>query len=376
MLWSMVVIEMVAGSVGHASCVADSDNCGTGSSLLQVGSMRQPPSLLSQQHKSQTQMQTKSAPTVGTARSLLPPNLFDLGLRLLQSEQVLDSFVAASVITSQPYAGETMILRMLAGNEVIERDAYGIDSLSPDIMAPNGPNQMMHMLDIGGNYGRVSIAAFKHHQNKMRIIVVEPVASTYFLLRWNLWLNSIPELTLEEFESTPGRAGVVALNNGIADVDGKVTDLCYTPPNTMAARICNCSNGYSKTLKEQCHHIIGLSTASLLQKFGDAPIDLLKMDCEGCELDVIPDLIKLTTTSRLRIERFAGELHAVPNELEDFVCKFQQGQWFVHICSQQSKGKPGFLDVHLLDRCTKGSWRPSCSRRSLSEMKQLPPTEW
>jgi len=375
-LLSMVVIEVVGGSVGHASCVADPSDGVTGSSLLQARSGPQPPFSLSKQHKSQTPMQTQATPelsdTVGKARFLLPSHLYGLGKELLQKEEVLDAFVAASVVTATPYAGVNMILRMLAGNEVTESDTYGIDSLGPKVES----SKMMNMLDIGGNYGRVSIAAFKHYPTKMRIIVVEPIASTYFLLRWNLWLNGVPELTLAEFQASPGQPGVVALNHGIADVNGKITDLCYTPPNTMAARICNCSHGWSKTSREQCHHIVGLSVVSLLSKFAGAPIDLLKMDCEGCELDVIPALIKLDSDPNTRIKRFAGELHAVPNELEDFVCKFQQGQWFIHICSQQSKGKPGFRGVHLLPRCTAGPARPSCGRRSLSEMKHLPPAEW
>jgi len=221
----------------------------------------------------------------------------------------------------------------------------------------SGPTGMMNMLDIGGNHGRVSIGAFRNYPEKMRIIVVEPVTSTYFLLRWNLWLNKVPELTLAEFQASPTRPGVVALNNAIADVDGKVTDLCYTPPATLTARVCNCSQGWTKSPHEECQHMIGRTIGSILQMFNHEAVAFLKMDCEGCEVDMIPELTKLLAApSGLRIDRFAGELHSVPNELEDFACQFEEGKWFVHICSAAKSGKE-----IVNERCRKGSDRASCS---------------
>merc|ERR1719265_109174 len=97
------------------------------------------------------------------------------------------------------------------------------------------------MLDLGGNLGRVTIAAFKKHPQNMRIVAVEPVAPTYFLLRWNLWLNGVPELTMSDFQKSPTKAGVLALNYGIETVDGHVTGLCWNPPFSMRAQSCDCS---------------------------------------------------------------------------------------------------------------------------------------
>merc|ERR1719324_2126844 len=106
-----------------------------------------------------------------------------------------------------------MTIRMVNRDGVDLEDAYGLDSLGQLV---GNTSSMMNMLDIGGNYGRVTIAAWKKSPEKIRIITVEPIPSTYFILRWNLWLNGIPELTLEEFQSQSGRPGVVALNNGLS----------------------------------------------------------------------------------------------------------------------------------------------------------------
>jgi len=367
----MAVIDLGIASLGYEACAAEVSDCGIGSSLLQAARHHQAPPSLNQQETDETQMQQQPTPTVGKARSMLPPHLYALGLQLLQTEEVLDAFVATSVVADWPYGGVNMTLRMLNGCRVREDDTYGIDSLGQKGVNSN-PADMMNMIDIGGNYGRVSIAAFKNYPTKMRIVVVEPLPSTFLLLKWNLWQNSVPELTLEELQASPTRPGVVALNNGIADVEGKTMDLCYDPPNTMSTRICNCTNGWAYQKTTQCHHMVSLTALSLLQSFGNAPINFLKLDCEGCEFDVIPALMTLTQTSGLRIDRFAGELHTMPNELEDFACKYEGGKWFVHICAE-----PKSYELRtLLDRCARGPGRASCSLKSLSEMKHLPPTEW
>jgi len=382
MVFSMPLIEFVIASADQEACVTEASDGGVGSALLQAGSTKLASIQSATAPSASRAEKQESGPSaaVGRASSVLPAHLHALGLQLLKTEEFLNAFVANSIVVTKPYAGVDVTLRMVDRNEysIIEDDTYGIDSL---VASTSGPEGMMNMLDIGGNYGRVSIAAFKRHQSQMRIIVAEPLASTFFLLKWNLWLNNVTELTLEELQASPHRPGVVALNNGISDVEGKVTDLCYRPPVTNWVKVCNCSHVASDPTT-QCHHIIGRTATSLVQMFGNAPMTLVKMACEGCEVHVLPELSALTKTSGLRIERFAGELHGVPNELEQFACDFQQGQWFQHVCGSeaaaQKLGKPGFFAAHLSERCVQGSSRPSCSRRTLNEIRTLglPPSEW
>jgi len=215
----------------------------------------------------------------------------------------------------------------------------------------------MSMLDIGGNYGRVTIAAFKHFPHKLRIVAVEPVPSTYFLLRWNLWLNAVPEIELQEFYHNTAKVGVLALNHGISAVDDQSLGFCYSPPRRMQARMCDCARAGPG---EHCQGVVSKSLKTLVSMIGGQAITFLKVDCEGCEVDVIPSLINLQATTGLKVHRIAGELHSMPNEIEDFACSSEGAKWFVSICYQQ-----GVVEtIPTKDRCAKGAARESCSRIS------------
>jgi len=213
---------------------------------------------------------------------------------------------------------------------------------------------MINMLDIGGNYGRVAIAAFMNHPETMRVIAVEPVPSTYLLLRWNLWLNGVPELTEKEFEESPTMPGVVALQFGISSVDWSYLNFCTTPPFTKEARICNCTDAQPD---EQCQEVVSRTIESLVKMFHDEKIALLKMDCKGCNVDVVSSLAQLSATVH-KIGRFAGKLHALPNEVEDLACKFEGGKWFVHKCFANGIKET----LTLQERCQAGAARKSCSQ--------------
>jgi FkbM family methyltransferase len=267
---------------------------------------------------------------------------------------MLDALVANTVVQQQVYAGVSMTIRMVAGDAVDGTDSYGLSSLGQTFDSTGrGQNSggMMSMLDIGGNYGRISIAAFKNFPTKLRIITVEPVPTTYFLLRWNLHLNGVPELALQEIYYNVSKPGVLPLNHGISAVDEKVSGFCYEPPRTMQSRMCNCAAG-----QPNCAQVVDKSVNTLVTMLGGQEITLLKMDCEGCEADVIPALMHLQSTTALRIHRFAGELHGMPNGHEDFACKADGAQYFVSMCYQQ-----GVLQtLATKDRCLQGPSRESC----------------
>jgi hypothetical protein len=78
--------------------------------------------------------------------------------------------------------------------------AYKFDKkLNTDPATTESPSRPPLVLDVGGNLGFVSIAMAKLHKHA-QIIVFEPNPFPYIYLRWNIFLNDIHVLTLEELD--------------------------------------------------------------------------------------------------------------------------------------------------------------------------------
>jgi len=282
----------------------------------------------------------------------------------------LDAVVCNTFYHNLTYAGESLYMRRVLGEThnfgvpLDNPDVYGLASL--DTLPPN-EHGMLNMMDIGGNVGVVTLAAFKKHGQKLRIVAVEPVPSTYFLFVWNLFLNGVPSLSQEQFTSNPTQAGVLALNRGITSTDDQIIGLCYQPPFTMNALICNCQAQTGVVSHEagvnQCASVSSHSFPYLLNLFGqDAPIAFLKVDCEGCENDLLPALTQISQNPAWKLGRLAGELHLVSNAVEDMVCKFEAGKWFEHICNTGTPTAPIMsVPVDVPQRCSEGASRKPCT---------------
>mmetsp|Transcript_136207 Transcript_136207/g.236814 ORF Transcript_136207/g.236814 Transcript_136207/m.236814 type:complete len:362 (+) Transcript_136207:68-1153(+) len=336
--------HFVFASSRSQSWEADLNNAGDSVSLLQISSQRTWPPGPGKSSGSEAQ----------SARELLPPQLYELGLEILKSEETLDRVVSHTHVKTEKLAGQKVTYRISKSDGCDGVDGYHLQSLRE--MAANGSG-MVNMLDIGGNLGRVTIAAFKQAPQKMRIVVVEPVPVTHFLLTWNLWLNGIPMLSLEEFKSSPKRAGVLALNNAITGVDGESVRLCDNPPQqSMKARTCDCSAQDEEFGGKIC--VVGQTMDYFLNIFSSQTIDLLKMDCEGCEFHALPALTKYVETSGQRIVRFTGELHEQGKKIEDLVCQFDGGRGFWHVCFMKD-GQ--FKTVDVGPRCKEPA-RDGCLR--------------
>lgn len=277
-----------------------------------------------------------------SARNLLPSEIFELGIQLLGSESLLDDLVAKSRVQTVSYAGVPVLLRMLDGDlsngTMISEggeSVYGLEGL--DGIVPS-PQQRINMIDLGGNYGVVSIAAFKKFPMRLRAVAIEPVPSTYFFLRWNMFLNGVPALEPHDFP-VGTRTGVIALNKGIAKDDSSGMGICYWPPYTMNAQICDCQHKetwptyFPRHITPQCTQIGSVSTRSLVDMFGSEPIAHLKMDCEGCEFVSLPQVMQLLQGDPSRIRRLSGELHWPTREIEDMACQFDSGKYLVRICA-------------------------------------------
>ncbi len=123
------------------------------------------------------------------------------------------------------------------------------------------------IIDGGSNMG-MSILHFKHIYPGARIIAFEPDPAIFRLLSENLALNKIEDVRL--------------VNAGLAAEEGET---CFNPDGQAGGRLS--SSGLLRVKMER------------LSKYLDEPVDFLKLNIEGAELDVLTEAIK------------AGRLHNV-----------------------------------------------------------------
>jgi len=271
----------------------------------------------------------------GLASQLLPPELLQLGIQIMGSEALLDNFVANTRQEQINYAGVVVTLRMVNddhsdGTMTDEGGPEGLYKLEALDAIRLRPPEMagINMIDLGGNYGIVSIAAYMKYPYLLRSIIVEPISTTFFMLRWNMHLNGVPAISQEDLALPNPPTGLIVLNAGVVNAVGQTMQFCYTPPYTMNAFKCQCD----QLPDYQCSTVQGVTMRSLADMFGNHPITLAKVDCEGCEVVSLPDIHKMIQESPGRIRRLVGELHTPSREIEDIACMFDMGQFFVRIC--------------------------------------------
>mmetsp|Transcript_72439 Transcript_72439/g.128702 ORF Transcript_72439/g.128702 Transcript_72439/m.128702 type:complete len:429 (-) Transcript_72439:120-1406(-) len=263
----------------------------------------------------------------------LPEALVQLGIKLFGSKEKLDKVVKNSQEVEVDYIRMPMKLRIKSGDNAMTRlpeegasDEYGIDSLLQEGATFHG---MINVVDMGANYGVVPIALYKRYPGMVRAVVAEPIHSTYFFLRWNMYLNGVDDLTGEELAATgkDRRPGVLAVHRAVAEAN-KEMHVCWSPDNSMNAAMCDCDQ---KPFEGLCLPCKSISTEEMFAYFGKEGIDFLKMDCEGCERHSLPALLKMDGSQKL-VKRLVGELHNVPEELEDIACKFNHQTWMTKVC--------------------------------------------
>jgi len=337
------------------ACGATTDNVGakvSGKCLLQSVQLSSSSSLAEE-----IKAEGHFSKTGHLGEDLLPAHLRDLGMNMFGSQEKLDEMVANSQVINITFAGVPVVLRMSGKDNAATRmggkdedgKQYGLEEFitkskeeeeSPSFTAreasKEGKEAKINMIDMGGNYGAVSIAIFKKYKNRVRAVVTEPVPRTYFFLRWNLWLNGVDDVSADAFVKDKEVAAVVALHQGVTEETGEVLDMCLPDDASMNARSstdakaqgvqggCDCS-------VMQCVVAPGVSTRDLLDKFFiDQDITLLKMDCEGCEYHALPALAKMNNFSRIR--RLVGELHMPEENLIDVACRYDEGLYMTKVC--------------------------------------------
>jgi len=285
----------------------------------------------------------------------MPPELVELGTQLFGSKTAMEKVVAKSSCGPMTYANVSLRICIAAGDNAKGRlpeedgEGYGLDTLK----ALRNKKGLINMLDFGGNYGVVTIATFKKYPGLVRSVVAEPVPSTFFFLRWNMYLNGVPMVDKTAFRNGGSEPGVVALNKAVSGTGGSVLRLCLEPGNSMNSymsldsKACKCYNA-----ETPCAKVGIVSSDHMMSMFGSEDITLLKMDCEGCEKTSLPAIANGADAGR--VKRLVGELHDPDPSLVQLACKYDRAKFMTAFCSRLVKeGVDGRVDgSDICARCT------------------------
>jgi len=176
------------------------------------------------------------------------------------------------------------------------------------------------VVDIGGNVGIVPIVldALVQQQSTCsrphRVLSVEPVPENMLFLRWNL-------ADLHRRPSPCGHISTTAVHRALTS-DGRNVSLVIGS-RSMSAHVVPTSPGGGPGRRHarrasaprapsapppRTYTVRSSSLESLLRDHDIDTVDLLKLDCEGCEYEVLDELRSKPELIR-RIRHLAGELH-------------------------------------------------------------------
>jgi len=236
----------------------------------------------------------------------LPPGLFELGMELFKTDERLQA-VLAHTVTPQlvTLAGRKLCYVWSKSDSTVEmlsnefgQEVYGLrNTLRPTIDGV--------MVDIGANIGTFSIFAAITTVD-LQVLAFEPTPTTFFYFACNLYLNNVRRLTEAEWlQGEPG--GVFAIHGAVGASEG-TTVIRYSETRTQLATV-----GSLTPDMEGREDLKGWQSSSVKlyvpSKFlGDRTVQLLKMDCEGCEFGAIPAMRDLIM-DKTKVVKFVGEFH-------------------------------------------------------------------
>jgi len=177
----------------------------------------------------------------------------------------------------------------------LQRDDYGLEQiqLSPEDV----------IIDVGANVGMFSIYAKKKFNCK--VIAFEPVPLNFENFKENIKLNG---LSLEDFELH---------NTAITSIEGDIIEIGTPDYNTGGSSIFHKGNIISKCLTEK------------LNKYITNSCKYLKIDTEGAEYDIVPNIIdKINIFSYIGIEYHRFNSSQNPLELHSLLKEHFKGKIF------------------------------------------------
>ena len=205
------------------------------------------------------------------------------------------------------------------------------------------------VVDVGANLGYLSLTVAKLYP-RMRVLSIEPTPPTFFLLLVNLHLNRVPILSPLTFIARDAR-GVLPLHaaTGGASTRANDTVVMHFPVGGGDSQLAMAAQGAAAWQPKggfRAQSVPLVSLPSYLEAMGVHTIQLLKIDCEGCEwaaLSSLRDWLTPPVTTpglklrfwrwpswwpyRPRIERLVGELHVGPLEPDyDFELRRKSGR--------------------------------------------------
>ena len=236
---------------------------------------------------------------VMVAPTTLPPRLEKLGLKLFKNELVLNDVISS---ISKPVElivyGIKIYLVQRKGDNGLEKlnhefskgkDGYGLKRFTRE---QNGT-----MIDIGANIGAMSIYTAKKAPN-CQVIAFEPIPRTYFYFRYNMYLNNIT--VLRKWECGTQTGGILPINQAVGAMH-EIKEITYPSNQSQLATLSDSNYG----------HKINITVASfndIIRRYDINVIHFLKIDCEGCEFEVIPSISE-RFTDRKKIHYIGAEIH-------------------------------------------------------------------
>jgi FkbM family methyltransferase len=150
------------------------------------------------------------------------------------------------------------------------------------------------IIDVGMSNGDSSI--FFARMGAFRVIGVEPGSESFSLAMENIKINKLEDV-------------ITPLNVALASWSGQ-GELMISQLEPNGGRVLPRIASPSKT--DTITEVKTLTFQDVLKEFGFSYVDLLKMDCEGCEFDILSNL---DNTSLNQIGEIVAELHGPEEKL-------------------------------------------------------------
>lgn len=205
----------------------------------------------------------------------------------------------------------------------------------------------MNVLDIGANIGYYALLAARYVGDTGRVVAVEPHPSNYALLRHNIRLNRLSNLS--------------TIQVAISDTAGEA-ELFVSPHSNLHSL-----NSVSRAKTRQTIRVPTTTIDSLAETVG-LEFALLRMDLEGWELNALRGGQRTLSTARPRIIMEVHPLYLRERGLEELLTMLSDFNycvryfvWRADDCRQLTWGGPRVLTPSLSDLRNKCANLVDCS---------------
>jgi len=251
--------------------------------------------------------------------SKIPQPLIKLGLKLFDNNEtyfldIINSIEEPQELTVEgmslsfvQYKGDTSISRLR--DEFAKNDNYGLTRLDNII---NGT-----FIDIGANLGAISIfVAKKYYSKNLTVISFEPIHTTFFLFRYNMYLNQVhhgqnhSDLSINNNDTKLIGPEIYAFNNAFGS---EFATLEFVASKALSQFSAQSDRSIDDLKKENgldwvTYKIAVVPLNFIENHFHINVVDFLKLDCEGCEFDLIVSL-KDFFINKNRLKYLGAEIH-------------------------------------------------------------------